>query len=1298
MIIRSLIVCSQPLPYLMSILISSLDQVFKPPWIHEQHSVPLVAFQAEDQPNTASKKLSNLPCLAAFDTDSYPIRIDNHSSYCVTNNKHDFIGNLQPFHASIKGIGGSVSVKQKGTVAWSWEDDNGQVTTHHIADTLYMPSSPDRILSPQHWSQDRVAFNDDTAHAITNHSNIQLVWNGGEYTKTVPLNPTTNVAIMYSTSKFNKALDAFPAFVSDDEQSDDEDEDTTEVPINKPVAQPAPDPKTVTNGPEGVSDDIIRRPRPITFESPTKEPTIVPNDELMLEETNSPQQLFMHWHHRLNHLSYRRMFKMIDAGLLPSSLAKVRPPKCSSCMLGRATRRPWRTKAQPTKQTAPTINAPGDCVSVDQLQSTTPGLIGQMRGFVTKERYHYATVFVDHYSSLGFVYLQKTSNMKETLQAKEAFELYSAIRGVSISHYHADNGRFAEAGWMNHVKEKGQTITFCGTNAHHQNGVAEKRIRDLQEAARTALIHAKQRWPNAIESNLWPYALRCANHAHNYTISNKSDRLPINLFSQVEEVNTTRHFHTFGCPAYVLDPELQSGKLRPRHKWEDRARVSINLGPSPQHGKSVHLLLNTQTGRVTPQFHVVFDDSFDTTRNHSHVRLPVSLWQRRTHFQAPIPQSLTHDIKRNYLHAPPPSNIESVPIEEPIVDPNHNTTQQQATAPQPTMIEPAVAPAHQSTSTTRSGRTVRPPERLLHVMTNIANYDGTQELLYQDLHPLLLYKATTNPDILYMDQALNSPDREEFIKAMIKEVRDHESRGHWKLIPQSDVPPGHKILPAVWSMARKREMLTGHVYKWKSRLNLGGHKMEHGIDYDLTFAPVVAWPTIRLFMIYFIIKGWPTRQLDLVLAYPHAKVTRPTFMHIPRGFYFPGTTQRHVLQIIYNLYGGKDAGRIYFLFMRDYLVKIGFVQNPSDPCIFFYKQVVLMMYVDDFIIGGPTDQAIDDAIELIKDNADVEDKGDISDYVGVHVEKLDNNTLKLSQPHLIKSILDDLRIELISKSVETPALSGVILHADLFGEPHDNHFKYRSIIGKLNYLAKSTRPDIEYAVHQCARFMANPRRSHAQAIKRIARYLLATRDRGLILHPDPELSLDCYVDSSFCGEWIKSNADQAMYDPNTARSRTGYVINYAGCPLVWASRLQTEVCLSSTESELVAMSAATREVIYLLRVIKDAKEVAQLDLRLLHSRIICRVFEDNQGTIAIAKEYRVRPRTKHINVKYWHFTKFMEQHNNILRIHWIKSEDQIADIFTKPLGVALHNKFTINILGWNHEDEIRNQAEHQQST
>ena len=89
-------------------------------------------------------------------------------------------------------------------------------------------------------------------------------------------------------------------------------------------------------------------------------------------------------------------------------------------------------------------------------------------------------------------------------------------------------------------------------------------------------------------------------------------------------------------------------------------------------------------------------------------------------------------------------------------------------------------------------------------MTSIANYDGSHELLYQELHPFLLFKATTNPDILYLDEALEAPDRDEFIKAMLKEVRDHERRGHWKDVPNSKVPKGVKVLPAVWSMARKR--------------------------------------------------------------------------------------------------------------------------------------------------------------------------------------------------------------------------------------------------------------------------------------------------------------------------------------------------------------------------------------------------------------------------------------------------------------------------------------------------------------
>ena len=120
-------------------------------------------------------------------------------------------------------------------------------------------------------------------------------------------------------------------------------------------------------------------------------------------------------------------------------------------------------------------------MSVDQLESSTPGLIAQLRGFLTKDRYNSATVFVDHFTRLSYIHLQKSTNAEETLTAKAAFEAWANTLGVKIRHYHADNGRFAERAWMSHCDSRGQTLSFAGVNAHHQNGIAEKRIRDLQD-------------------------------------------------------------------------------------------------------------------------------------------------------------------------------------------------------------------------------------------------------------------------------------------------------------------------------------------------------------------------------------------------------------------------------------------------------------------------------------------------------------------------------------------------------------------------------------------------------------------------------------------------------------------------------------------------------------------------------------------------------------------------------------------------------------------------------------------------
>jgi hypothetical protein len=214
---------------------------------------------------------------------------------------------------------------------------------------------------------------------------------------------------------------------------------------------------------------------------------------------------------------------------IPSRLANCRIPKCQSCLYGKATKRPWRTKGQ--SGTLKEVKHPGQCVLVDQLESPVAGFIGQNKGFFFRKRYKVATIFVDHFSHLSYVYLQESTKGVQTLAAKRSFEAYSASHGVKIQQYHADNGRFAEHLFLNHCEQSGQQVSLYGVSAHFQNGIAERKIKDLTERSRTSLLHAIHRWPSAITINLWPYALRYINDVCNATPALKTGKSPLEAFS-----------------------------------------------------------------------------------------------------------------------------------------------------------------------------------------------------------------------------------------------------------------------------------------------------------------------------------------------------------------------------------------------------------------------------------------------------------------------------------------------------------------------------------------------------------------------------------------------------------------------------------------------------------------------------------------------------------------------------------------------------------------------------------------------
>ena len=203
------------------------------------------------------------------------------------------------------------------------------------------------------------------------------------------------------------------------------------------------------------------------------------------------------------------------------------------------------------------------------------------------------------------------------------------------------------------------------------------------------------------------------------------------------------------------------------------------------------------------------------------------------------------------------------------------------------------------------------------------------------------------------------------------------------------------------------------------------------------------------------------------------------------------------------------------------------------------------------------------------------------------------------------------------------------LAADTYGKPFKEKWEYSSVVGMLFYLCSNSRPDIQFAVHQCARFNHCPRDSHATAIKRICRYLKATKDKGLTFSSNEEIRLTMYVDADFAGLYGIENKD----DPVCVKSRTGYVLFLGGCPISWSSKLQTEIALSTLEAEYIALFTGMRKLFHqreLFQEIGNKMGLSYTQPIILNSS----VFEDNNGALQLAQAPKISPRTKHIAVKY----------------------------------------------------------------
>ena len=1098
----------------------------------------------------------------------------------------------------------------------------------------------------------------------------------------------------------------------------------------------------------------------------------------------SPQQkTWLRWHTKLGHLSFSHVQKLAVGAFLDkhalglSQLRMTDHPQCEACKYGKQTRKPDGSNTHTRKiQSVGKLKegklTPGETIFVDQLESRVRGRLLHTAGREQdSDKFCGSTVFCDAASGFIHVEHQVTLNASDTINAKTAFERAAMDLGVTVDAYHTDNGIFKSQAFTKEIASNYQQIRFSGVGAKWQNGVAENAIRIVVSRARTMMIHASLLWPEAKDESLWPLAISHAAYLYNHTPNEETGIAPIEVFSlTINDGQALRNAHPWGCPAYVLEPRLTSagGKIP---KWQPRSRRGQYVGVSPVHAENIALIRNLNTGYLSPQYHIVFDDWFETVYASDDEPPPnwtdMCIMQRfQTTFDEGLePPSLAdewlspeeiaknkwqrhlNDLRggRKLYHElnsketgddykppqlpktpNPPSLIPPEPIQtrEPPVLTNwtRQNSPQASTTPAPvqpnessqTHPSPKRYPARTRTEPTRlsptfTGKTYDKPRRYLSALAAALAITNTVQTtvptahllqfqalgtdpytgIYEPLHPGLLQspmalqgmalkaKKSKDPDLPSTREALSGPYAEEFWKAMDKEIESLENKGTWEVVDRSSVPKGVKVIPGTWTQKVKRRP-DGRLNKFKSRWCFRGD-LERDSYVGNPYAPLVGWPTVRASLLLAATHGWKSRQVDFTLAFCQSPQKREVYMELPQYYRPNGCDGRDaVLRLKKSLYGQMDSPKLFYEHLCEGMTALGFESTKSDPCLFIHKSepIMVLNYCDDQIWLSPDDALIEryvKKLEALGYDLTLEPKGDMFGFLGIDFKRK-GATIELTQKGLIDKVINYIGMS-GAKPQPTPALREP-LGSDPNGEPFNEDWSYAAAVGMLLYISSNTRPDLQFAVHQAARFTHSPKKSHGQAVKRIVRYLVGTADKGICFVPKLDEGLDCYVDADFAG--LFGYEDEQ--DPVSVKSRTGYTLTLFGCPIIWASKLQTEITLSSTAAEYVAFSMAMRELLPMRALLQEIG--SRLDMQFVAKSLVrSTVFEDNQGCLALVNVPKMSTRNKYLALKYHFFRSHIGESKGIVA-KYIRTAEQKADILTKGLPPEQFQAIRKLLIGW----------------
>jgi hypothetical protein len=467
--------------------------------------------------------------------------------------------------------------------------------------------------------------------------------------------------------------------------------------------------------------------------------------------------------------------------------------------------------------------------------------------------------------------------------------------------------------------------------------------------------------------------------------------------------------------------------------------------------------------------------------------------------------------------------------------------------------------------------------------------------------------------------------------------------------------PTLKVIGTKWVFAIKRNE-HGEIERYKARLVALGYRQTYGVDYLETYSPVANMNSIRVFLAMCCHSGLYIHHYDVDTAFLNGHLEEDVYVFPPDGVQ---TKANQVCKLNRSLYGLKQAAATWFKTISTVFMKMGFKQCVSDSCIFVRHEGVasafVTLYVDDMMIGAKSLMAIKTVADELSTHFKLKQLGSVRFILGIEVEyDMHQRRMKISQSACIARMTEKYN-QMHAKPVNNPTVEGHFLAKSDKDDQRMKNRPYRSLVGSLLYVATGTRPDISFAVCQLSRSLEHPTEEHWNAAIRVLRYLKSTATTGICYRSRPgNIKLCAY-----------SDADWATNKDNR-RSTSGVMVMMNKSPVIFKSKLQHSVALSTAEAEYVALSLCVQEIVWTTNLLKEMNIRVELPVV---------VHEDNQSAIAIAKNDGYQSRAKHIDIRY-HFVREQIKSMNI-DLRYTESKLQLADFLTKPLSTKKFQQLVI---------------------